>query len=107
MKEFSAFPSTYVEKPNGEIDPSYQPGNGNQPVYPHPYGAEQQSCDFGLPGVSTEESEGDSWQTLPVRPDDDRSGDGGTFQIAPPAPGFEEVYDAGLDSAREALHKSE
>lgn len=32
MKEFRAFPSTVVEV-DGEIVPSYEPGNGNEPKY--------------------------------------------------------------------------
>ena len=33
MKEFRAFPPTYIEV-DGEILPSYQSGNNNEPKYP-------------------------------------------------------------------------
>lgn len=35
MKDFQAFPDTYREV-DGEIVPSYEPGNGNEPKYQKP-----------------------------------------------------------------------
>lgn len=96
-----AFPTTYREE-DGEIVPSYAPGNGNAPTY-HKVNkdAEHQPCNNV---VDLEEVEASNIAPLQPRADDEGSRDDGLNQVfAPPAPGNEEIYKRGIAQAKEQL----
>lgn len=105
MSEFSAFPPTVKETDDGEIVPSYQPGNGNEPRYV--------PVDTEMPHDSNIGTGENQPEPLPVRTDDEGShGDfpdnnGGEFGFGPSAEGFENVYKKGIVEARKQLHKGE
>lgn len=108
MSEFSTFPPNFEETDDGEIAPSYQPGNGNQPRYPS-----GDLVDPEMPHDFDTETGQEQYQSLPVRKEDESSrGDfldnnGGEFGFGPSAEGFENVYKKGIDEARKQLRKGE
>lgn len=103
MSEFSTFPPTVKETDDGEIVPSYQPGNGNEPRYV--------PVDTEMPHDSNIGTGENQPEPLPVRTDDEGSrGDfldnnGTPFRIEPAAAGHEDDYGKGIREAREELQK--
>lgn len=94
-----AFPTTYREE-DGEIVPSYAPGNGNAPTYPTTdKDVERQPCGNIMNYEKTL-----NVASLEPRTDDEGSRDDGLNHVfAPPAPGYEKIYTQGIVRAKKQL----